>query len=184
MNHTEFLASELSGAELSCLSETGDPQQLLKLVNSKDATPQEREALESCLENKTLLKIYLQELTDEIGPLSSNTSTCISAGLENLDLPAIMLPNMEAPDKNARIVQGLARLIITRACLDEQEWQAASQPMGLQPDGMKDIQCTLKLLGGPEGIVASLEPEEGEMLPFFFNTAEDCEPTMTEEPPG
>ena len=56
MKHTEFLSSELSGAELSCLSETGDPQQLLKLVNSKEATPQEREALDRCLENETLLE--------------------------------------------------------------------------------------------------------------------------------
>ena len=43
MNDTGLLTSELSDAELSCLSEIGDPQQLVTLMNSPDlASPQER----------------------------------------------------------------------------------------------------------------------------------------------
>ena len=63
MNGTGLLTSDLSDAELSCLSEIGDPQQLL--MNSPElAPPQERNALAGCLEHQTLLKIFLKGFTD------------------------------------------------------------------------------------------------------------------------
>ena len=39
-------------------------------------------------------------------------------------------------------------------------------------------------LGGPEGIVASLESKEGEQPMAFFNAATECGLTMMEEPSG
>ena len=57
MNDTGLLTSDLSDAELSCLSEIGDPQQLVTLMNSPDlASPQEMDAMVGCLEHETLLK--------------------------------------------------------------------------------------------------------------------------------
>ena len=41
MNSTELLVSDLSDAELSCISEIGDPQQLLTLINSTELASQE-----------------------------------------------------------------------------------------------------------------------------------------------
>ena len=78
----------------------------------------------------------------------------------------------------------MAGLIIVLACLDEQEWQAASQPLDLPPDGREALQCAMNLLGGPEGIVASLESKEGERPTNFFNAATECGLTMMEESLG
>ena len=185
MNDTGLLVSDLSDAELSCLSENGDPQQLLMLVNRPDLTsPEERNALAGCLEHETMLNIFLKGFTDQAGPMSSDTSACVSAGFQNLDLPAMMLTNPEEPDEETGVVQVMAGLIIVLACLNEEEWQAASQNLDLLPNEREALQCTMTKLGGPEGIVASLESKEGEQPTAFFNAATECGLTIMEEPSG
>ena len=174
---------ELSGNEQSCLSENGDPQQLLMLVNSPDlASPEEMDALAGCLEHETLLNIFLKGFTDQTGPLSDDTSACVSAGFQNLDLQAMMLTDPEGPDGEAGAFQVMAGLIIVLACLDEPEWQAASQTLDMAPEGREAIQCVMNMLGGPEGISASLESKEGEPPMAFFNAATECRLTIIEEP--
>ena len=179
MDGTGSLISQLSDNEQSCLSENGDPQQLLTLINSPElASPEERKVLAECLENETLLNIFLKGFTDQAGPLSSDTSACIGAGFQNLDLSAMMLTSPEEPEEEAGVVQVMAGLMIVLACLDEPEWQAASQRIGLAPDGREALQCVMNLLGGPEGIVASLESKEGEPPIAFLNAATECGLTM------
>ena len=179
MDGTGSLISQLSDNEQSCLSENGNPQQLLTLINSPGlASPEERKVLAGCLENETLLNIFLKGFTDQAGPLSSDTSACISTGFQNLDLPAMMLTSPEEPEEEAGIVQVMAGLVIVLACLDEPEWQAASQPLDLPPDGREALQCVMNLLGGPKGIVASLESKEGEPPIAFLNAATECGLTM------
>ena len=175
MNSTGLLVSDLSDAELSCLSEIGDPQQLLILMNSPDlASPEERDAMAGCLEHETLLKLFLKGFTDQAGPLSDDTSACVSAGFQNLDLPAMMLTNPEGPDEETGVVQVMAGLIIGLACLNEEEWQAASPALDLPPEGREPLQCVMNLLGGPEGVEASLESKEGEPPLALFNAAAEC----------
>ena len=85
MNGTGPLTSNLSGTELSCLSETGDPQQLMALMDNPElASQQERDALAKCLEHETMLNIFLKGFTDQTGPLSSDTSACVSDGFPEL----------------------------------------------------------------------------------------------------
>ena len=175
MNDTGLLTSDLSDAELSCLSEIGGPQQLVTLMNSPDlASPQERDALVGCLEHETLLKLFLNGFTDQTGPLSDDTSACVSAGFQNFDLRAMMLANQEGSGEEAAMVQGMAGLLITLSCLNEEEWQAASPALDLPPEGREAMQCVMNMLGGPEGIAASLESKEGEPPLAFFSAAAEC----------
>ena len=185
MKDPKAFMPELSGDEQSCLSENGDPQQLLMLVNSPYlASPEERDALAGCLENETLLNIFLKGFTDQAGPMSSDTSACVSAGFQNLDLQAMMLTDPEGPDKEAGVVQVMAGIIIVLACLDEPEWQTASQTLDLPPNGREALLCVMNKLGGPEGIVASLESKEGEPPTAFFSAATECGLTMMGGPLG
>ena len=175
MNDTGLLTSDLSDAELSCLSEIGDPQQLVTLMNSPDlASPQERDAMLGCLEHETLLKLFLNGFTDQTGPLSDDTSACVSAGFQNFDLRAMMLANQEGSGEEAAMVQGMAGFLITLSCLNEEEWQAASPALDLPPEGREAMQCVMNMLGGPEGIAASLESKEGEPPLAFFSAAAEC----------
>ena len=175
MNDTGLLTSELSDAELSCLSEIGDPQQLVTLMNSPDlASPQERDAMAGCLEHETLLKLFLNGFTDQSGPLSDDTSACVSAGFQNFDLRAMMLANQEGSGEEAAMVKGMAGILITLSCLNEEEWQAASPALDLPPEGREPLQCVMNKLGGPEGVEASLESKEGEPPLALFNAAAEC----------
>jgi hypothetical protein len=175
MNDTGLLTSDLSDAELSCLSEIGDPQQLLMLVNRPDLTsPEERDALAGCLEHETLLKLFLNGFTDQTGPLSDDTSACVSAGFQNFDLRAMMLANQEGSGEEAAMVKGMAGILITLSCLNEDEWKAASPALDLPPERREAMQCVMNKLGGPEGVEASLESKEGEPPLALFNAAAEC----------
>ena len=175
MNDTGLLTSDLSDAELSCLSEIGDPQQLVTLMNSPDlASPQEKDAMVGCLEHETLLKLFLNGFTDQTGPLSDDTSACVSAGFQNFDLRAMMLANQEGPGAQAAMVKGMAGILITLSCLNEDEWKAASPALDLPPEGRESMQCVMNKLGGPEGVEASLESKEGEPPLALFNAAAEC----------
>ena len=189
MNNTGLLTSDLSGAETSCLSEIGDPQQLLTLMNSPEfAPPQERDALVACLGHETLLKIFLKGFTDQTGPLSDDTSACVSTGFRDFDLGAMMLTNPEQRGEEAAeqaaMAQAMAGFLIALSCLNEAEWQAASPTLDLQPDGREALECVTNTLGGPEGIAASLESKEGEPPLAFFNAASECGLTTMGGPPG
>ena len=175
MNGTEFVMPELSGDEQSCLSEIGDPQHLLTMMNNPElASPEERDAVIGCLEHETLLKLFLNGFTDQTGPLSDDTSACVSAGFQNFDLRAMMLAKQEGSGEEAAMVQGMAGFLITLSCLNEEEWQAASPALDLPPEGREAMQCVMNMLGGPEGIAASLESKEGEPPLAFFSAAAEC----------
>ena len=185
MNGTDLLTSDLSAAELSCLSEIGDPQQLLALMNNPElAPPQERDALVECLEHETLLKIFLKGFTDQTGPLSTDTSACVNAGFRNFDLRTMMLTSPEGPGGQAAMFKGMAGLLITLSCLNEEEWEAASPALDLQPEGREALPCVMNKLGGPEGVEASLESKEGEPPLAFFRAAAECGLMMMGGPPG
>ena len=72
------------------------------------------------------------------------------------------------------MVKGMAGILITLSCLNEDEWKAASPALDLPPEGREAMQCVMNLLGGPEGIAASLESKEGEQPMAFFNAAAEC----------
>ena len=189
MNGTGPLTSNLSGAELSCLSETGDPQQLMALMDNPElASQQERDALARCLEHETLLNIFLKGFTDQTGPLGSDTSACVSDGFQNFNLHAMMLTNPEGPGTQAAIVKGMAGILITLSCLNEDEWKAASPALDLKPEGRETLQCVMNKLGGPKGIVASMkskgESKEGEPPLPLLHAAAECGLTTMVGPPG
>ena len=185
VNGTDLLTSDLSAAELSCLSEIGDPQQLLALMNRPElASPQERDAMVKCLEHETLLKIFLKGFTDQTGPLSADTSACVSDGFQDFDLRAMMLTNPDGSGEQAAMIQSMAGLLITLSCLNEEEWEAASPALDLQPGSREALQCVMDKLGGPEGVEESLESKEGEPPLAFFRAAAECGLMMMGGPPG
>ena len=55
--------------------------------------------------------------------MSSDTSACVSAGFQNFDLHAMMLTNPEGPGAQAATVKGMAGILITLSCLNEDEWK-------------------------------------------------------------
>ena len=79
--------SELSASAQSCLAENADPQRLMALFSNPEmASPEEIEVLTQCLEDETLLRLFLTVLIGLTEPLSEETSMCVRDGFVGIDI--------------------------------------------------------------------------------------------------
>ena len=174
MQDPSALMSLLTPAELGCLLEEADPEVLSKLASAPDtATPDEAEAFIGCLGNEPLLSFFLMEFTNEIGPLSVETSACVRTGFESLDLRALMLGTYASPEDQAAMVTGMTGFIVALSCLNEEEWEAASPALELGPYNPEGLQCLLEKVGGPDGLAAMTSPDAGPPI-ALFGAAVEC----------
>ena len=177
--------SGLSGAEQSCVSEKVDPQRLMALVSAPDlVSPEETTELVQCLEQETLLRLFLTGLIGQTGPLSEETSTCVRAGFADFDIRAVMLAGAVESDEEAAMMGSMAGFLLALSCLNEEEWQAASSSLGLGPNDRESLQCVMEQLGGPEGVAAALQPDGAGPPMAFIGAAMECGLQMMEEPSG
>lgn len=88
----EAIASELSDSELTCLAGTGGTERLLGLPASPDlGSQQEQSQLIGCLEEETVMRIFVTDLLADTGPLSEESSVCIRTAMEPIELRTVML---------------------------------------------------------------------------------------------
>ena len=177
--------SELSDAEQSCLAGKVDPQQVMALLGGTPdlVPPEETAALIQCLEDETLLRLFLTGLIGQTGPLSAETSTCVRSGFANFDLRSVMLATPAESDEEAAMAGSMAGFLLTLSCLTEEEWQAVGPSLGMGPDDRDGLQCVLTELGGPEGLAAALQPGAGPPT-AFFGAAAACNLQMVQGEPG
>ena len=125
--------SELSDAEQSCLAGNVAPQQVMALLGGAPdlVPPEETAALIQCLEDETLLRLFLTGLIGQTGPLSAETSTCVRSGFANFDLRSVMLATPAESNEAAAMAGSLAGFLLTLSCLSEEEWQAVGPTLGM-----------------------------------------------------
>ena len=153
------VASELSESELACLAGSADTDRLLQLLVSPElASPEEQIQLIECLEDETLLRIFLTGIIGETGTLSEETSACIRAGTEGIDLRSVMLAGIGGDEQTA-MVGSMSAFFVSLACLNEEEWETAGPALDMDASDQESMQCVLEELGGPEGLAATLETE-------------------------
>ena len=178
----EVLLSGLSETERTCLEGSVDSEELMALFLSPEPpAEQEVTALFDCLEQDTALRIFIGGIVEPGTSLSVESSACIRAGSAGMDVLGLMLAAGEQDD--AAIVEGMGLFVIALSCLNEEELQAASAALGTQPEEIENLKCVLEELGGPEGLVEALQPEEGEFPTAFFEAAFRCGASMM-GPPG
>ncbi len=177
--------SDLSGAEQSCLLGNVDSQRLMALLSGPEfASPEETVEFVQCLEDETLLRLFLTGLIGQTRSLSEETSTCVRSGFADFDLRATMLSSASGPGgEEAAMVGSMAGFFLTLSCLNEEEWRIASPTLGLGPDDREGVQCVTNELGGPEGVAAALQSDAGPPT-AFISAAMACNLQMMEEPPG
>ena len=185
MDDPEAFLAGLSDAERSCVSENSDPQALMALLGAPElASPDEAEQLIQCLEDETLMRLFLTGLIGQAGTLSEGTSECIRGGFSGFDLRSMMLASAAGGDEEASMVGGMAAFVLTLSCLDEDEWAAAAPALDMAPGDRETLQCVLEALGGPEGVAAALQPAGGGPPAAFFEAAMDCGMPMGASPGG
>lgn len=183
-----FLA-ELSADEQSCISETIGAQELEALVQSLDSLspsppPAEATALVECLEDGALLRLFSTGVTEQTGPLSAETGTCLRGGLAGFDLGAIMLAGLVESDDEAAMMGSMAAFLVMLSCLNEEEWEAASPALELRPEDREGVRCVMEELGGPDGVAEALQPTADSGPPLaFFQAAMGCQLQQVVEGP-
>ena len=150
------IATELSEGELECSAGVAPLDRLLQIFGAPDtATPEEQSQLIGCLEDETVLRVFLTGLIGMSDPLSEESSQCIRTGLAGVDVRSVMLAGT-AGDAETAMVGSMSAFFLTLSCLNEDEWQAAAPSLGMGPADREGLQCLLEELGGPEGFSETL----------------------------
>ena len=174
-NDPQAFMSELSAAEQSCLAENVDPQQVMALLGGGLVSPEETTALIQCLEDETLLRLFLTVLIGQTGPLSAESSVCVRSGFANFDLRSVMLATPVESDAAAAMAGSMAGFLLTLSCLNDEEWQAVGPSLGMGADDRDGLQCMVTELGGPEGLAAAQHGVDPTTA--FFEASEACKST-------
>ena len=175
--------SGVSNAEQVCLSENIDPDGLMLLVETPElATGEEAATMIGCLEHETLLRLFLTAVLEQTGPLSAESSVCIRDGFADIDLAAVMMvtgtESGEDPEAEAGMMAGFFSAL---SCLNEEEFQAASPALGMNPGDLEGLQCLMEELGGAEGLAALMQPDAGPPI-ALFSAAMSCNLELSGEP--
>ena len=174
MDDPTAIASELTESELTCLAGTAETGRLLQLFVSPDlASPEEQTQLIGCLEDETLLRMFLTGFIGGTGLLSEETSACIRIGMEGVDLRSVMLAGT-AGGEEAAMIGGMSALFLTVGCLNEEEFEVAGPALGMSPEDRESQMCAMEKLGGPEGIAAVLGSGDEAALMILFGAAMEC----------
>ena len=178
------MEAALSESELACIAEVVGTEQLLEfLAEPEQATPEEQAKLVGCLENETLLRIFVTGLIEHANPLSDDTSACIRAGMEEIDLRSVMLAGMSG-DEEAAMIGGLSGMLLVISCLNEEEYAAAANVLDMNPDDYESLQCVVEQMGGPEGMAETLGAGDERSLMAFFAASFECGLQMEGMMPG
>ena len=170
MDDPAAIASELSDSELACLAGVADTEQLLRIFAAPEmASPEEQAELLNCLEDDTVTRIFITGVAGQAGPLSRETSTCIRAGMEGIDLRSVMLAGV-AGDEGSAMVGGMAAYFLSIACLNDDEWEAVASSTDISQQDRESLQCVMEDLGGPEAVGQVVQSAEGG-IPFPLITA-------------
>ena len=190
LDDLEALMGELSDGERACLAQNSalPPDRMQQLVMSPElATAEERDAFLGCLEHETELRLLLTQVLTTAGPLSEESSVCLRNSYADVDLEELLGGMVADPGNDAAAQQAMARgmvmFVVSLSCLNEDEFAAAGQAMGIAPGEYEGFQCVLEAAGGQEGLVVWLSPG-AEFPAELFGAAAACGLQMGGGPPS
>ena len=156
----------LSAGEIGCLSGAGVTPEMLQDPSVLDsATPEQQAQVMGCLEDDTLMNLFLSGLVGDLNQLSEESNDCIQAGMRDIDLRAIMMAG-ESEDDPAFVAGAMSAMFMSVSCLNDEELAAAWPTLGMTPEDRDGMLCVMQELGGPEGLaeILSAEDESGFMM--------------------
>ena len=168
------IMTELTQAELVCASAIAQTDRLLLiLANPEVASQEERSELLGCFSEETLIRLFLTGLIGQTAALSVESSRCIRAGFEGIDLRSLMMTQKEGDDP-AITVGSQSAMILTLSCLNDDEFVAASLALGMNPEERKGFKCIIEHLGGAESMVAAFGSDGDAALVELLNVSIGC----------
>ncbi len=175
-NPLAFL-SGLSDGEQSCLSDKDiGPQGLLQMTRrAPGSSPETTAAIINCLQDETVLRLFLTTLVGQVEPFSQVTSGCIREGFIPLDLRGLLAPALAGDTPANSLALGMAALNVSVACMNDEEWETYAPRLGMQPRDRVGAACLFEEMGGPAQLVEAMQAASlGKTSEEFIRASEIC----------
>lgn len=125
----------------------------------------------TCLDNESLLRLFLTPFLTLTGPLSAESSDCIRTGFGETDYGTLLRSASGAgagqPADEAAMMAGMTTFIVTLSCLEDDEFAKVAPFMELDPAQREGFACVLEHLGGPQAMAALMAPDAGPPIRLF-----------------
>ena len=178
------LAGELSEAEVACAMGVADLGKLMQIFSAPElAAPEEMTQLIDCMEDETVLRLFVTDLVGLEEPLSGEASACIRSGIDGADARAAMVAGM-AGDAETAMTMSMSGFILTLSCLDDSEFAAMAPALGIPLDDREQLRCLLAEIGGPGQLVAATIEGDQEAMLALAASATACGVDMEGDPTG
>lgn len=129
-----------------------------------------------CLQDETLLRLFLTSLVGLTDPLTPETSGCIREALVSIDLHRLLSPPAQNDPVNS-LGLGMAALNVSVVCMNDDEWDVYAPRLGMRAEDRESLVCLLERLGGPEALVEAMQQaSRGEALEALAEWLEACGP--------
>ena len=162
---------DVSDEEEACLVAALGVDAVQGLASAETVTEEVAESALTCLENETLLRLYLTPFLQQTGPLSAESSTCIRSGFGDTDFDVLLRfaggEQGGPPADEAAMMVGMTTFIVTLSCLDDDEFAKVAPSLGVSPGEREAFECVLEYLGGPEEMAALMAPDAGPPIKLF-----------------
>ena len=168
------IAGELSEAELACAAGVADLSRLLQIFSAPEhASPEELTQLIGCLEDETVLRLFVTTIVGLEDPLSKETSECVRAGMEGIDARAVILSGM-AGDEQAAMMGSMAAFTLILTCLNEEEFAAAAPALDIDPEEREGFLCLMGELGGADKLAAAFSGQDEQAMLALIGATISC----------
>ncbi|MDE2942040.1 MAG: hypothetical protein OXP10_06845, partial [Chloroflexota bacterium] len=150
--------SGLSPEERSCLSEEGiGSQELLQMTGrSSGGSPETAADIVNCLQDDTVLRLFLTTLVGQVEPFSQETSSCIREGFVSFNLRGLMAPAVAGSTPANSLALGMVALNVSVVCMNDDEWEIYAPRLGMQPEDREIGACLFEELGGPAKLAEAM----------------------------
>ena len=175
-NPQQFFA-DLSHGERTCLGDKGmGPRDLAMLSNPPPGGSSEvTAAIVNCLQDDTVLRLFLTQLVGQLEPFNVETAACIREGFVPLDLRALLAPSVAGQAPANSLALSMAALAVSVSCLNDAEWETYAPRLGMAPGDRAGFVCLLEALGGPAELVAAMQSASlGEAPAKFIRASQTC----------
>lgn len=164
----------LSDDEMACLEGLDiNPETLQEPWAMDSPAPEQQAQVMGCFSDETLLDLFLGGIFGDAGQLSDETSACIRAGTEDIDLRSMMTAGPPG-DEQARVAAAMSAMFTAASCMSDEELEAASPALGFGPEDRDGLECLISEMGGPEGMAQVLSEEDGSGFIVLLGAAFTC----------
>ena len=176
MGDPQVFLSGLSSKEQSCLSDKDvGPQDITQMTGSAPSgSPKTTAAIINCLQDETVLRLFLTTLVGQVEPFSQDTSGCIREGFIPLDLRGLLAPAVAGNTPANSLALSMVALNVSVVCMNDDEWETYAPRLGMQPEDREGAACLFEKLDGPAQLVEAMRAaslgETPEELAIAFET--------------